>query len=1104
MDNKFRKTISRSFTTLLMLTFLITALPGEAPTALAAPGDTTRVSVDSSGAEANDVSTKPAISDDGRYIAFQSGATNLVIGDTNNTDDIFVHDRQTGATTRISIRSDGAQVNGGSSSPAISADGRFVAFYSDASSLVDGDTNGCGDIFVHDRQTGQTTRVSVDSIGNEQNAPPEYDYAVVSISGDGRYVAFYSDATNLVSGDTNNETDIFVHDRQTGQTTRASVATDGSEANAGSGEPSLSGDGRYVTFYSGATNLVAGYMNGKGDVFVRDMQSGITTLVSVNSMGEQADGGSFSPDISGDGRYVIFLSKSHNLDPRAEDYGSYPLAYVRDLQVGQTMAQSVSTPGDILPVGDIDMPVISRDGRYVAFEFRHHGDPYQNTWVRDLQTGTSVAVSYNWDGDAWPALSANGNFVAFDSSAANLVSGDSNGVKDVFVSEVAYGPERNPTVVSIAPECGFYLCPRPTPADVKFIATFSEQVTGVTVDDFSLTMLDGVSGASITGVSGYGGQYLIAVNTGTGDGRLRLDLVDNDSIVDSALNPLGGPGAGNGNKSGVSYYIEKSAPTVISIIRADPNPTASEKVNFTVTFSEKVWPVNPGDFALSTTGSITGASITGVVPGENEYRSDTTYTVTVNTGTGDGTLRLDLIDDDSIRDDLDNPLGGPGAGNGNFTTGEAYTIAKSTPSAPSVTSSLRADPDPTLADLVSFTVTFSETVSGVDPDDFSVTTTGNISGAFIANASGSGNTYTVIAATGNGDGNLRVDVLDNDTIINASGIPLGGAGAGNGAFTTGEAYMIDKTAPYVTGCMRVDANPTSADSVSFTVVFSEAVSGVDGSDFSLSTTGNISGVSISAISGSGYQYTVTVNTGNGDGTLRLDILDNDSIIDVAGQSLGGSGLGNGNFNTGEEYTFNRTPVTLITDTFRSNGNNDGWVLESSEDSNQGGHKDSNDTTLILGDDAQNRQIRTILHFPTHYIPNNAVITRALLMLKGEGQVGSNPFDTHQNIVVDIRSGAFGFIGPFPYRGLQVSDFESPSHMDVAGTIVNTPYNGWYWAWLDSSAFKYINLDGITQIRLRFQLDDDNDLANDYLRFYSGDYEDLALRPRLVVEYYVPR
>ena len=238
MDTKFLNTLMRGIMVLVLLSMLASTVPGGMLSAQAAPGDITRVSVDSSGAEANGGSTKPAISDDGRFVAFESGASNLVSGDTNNADDIFVHDRQTGTTTRVSIDSSGAEANGSSSSPAISADGRYVAFYSDATNLINGDTNGCGDIFVNDRQTGQTTRVSVSSSGVEENAPPPDDYLILSISGDGRYVAFYSDATNLVSGDTNGAADIFVHDLQTGTTMRASVASDGSEANAGSSEPS--------------------------------------------------------------------------------------------------------------------------------------------------------------------------------------------------------------------------------------------------------------------------------------------------------------------------------------------------------------------------------------------------------------------------------------------------------------------------------------------------------------------------------------------------------------------------------------------------------------------------------------------------------------------------------------------------------------------------------------------------------------------------------------------------------------------------------------------------------------------------------------------------
>ena len=1111
MDAKFLNSILRGTFVLMLLCGLAGALPGSVQTAFAAPGTTTRVSVDSSGAQANGGSRRTAISDDGQFVVFGSDATNLVSDDTNGVGDIFVHDRQTGQTTRVSVASDGSEANGGSASPAISGDGRFIAFYSDASNLVSNDTNGCADIFVHDNQTGETTRVSVDSSGAEENAPPPDDYGVVSISNDGRFVAFYSDASNLVSGDTNGETDIFVHDRQTGQTIRASVASDGSEANASSNHPNLSGDGRYVTFASGATNLVAGDTNGKGDVFVRDLQTGTTTLVSVNSRGEQADGGGNSPDISGDGRYVVFLSASGNLDPRADDYRNTSLVYVHDRQVGQTTLASVYSDGGIMTVGLFDEPTISRDGRYVAFSFYDKGDNngIMNIWVRDLLTGTSVEAAGGNASSFGSSLSADGHVVAFWSGATNLVSGDTNGVPDAFASEVSFGPERNPTVASVTPDCGFStpLCSYPTPASVSFIVIFSEQVTGVTADDFSLTMRDGVSGASITGVSGFGTEYFVAVNTGTGDGSLHLDVIDNDSILDASQNPLGGVGPSNGDfTKGSSYQIDKSNPSVMGITRVDPDPTAAAEVHFTVTFSEKVYPVRPGDFVLSTTGNISGATVTAISPAENEFKSATTFTVTVATGTGDGTLRLDLIDDDSIQDELGNPLGGAGAGNGNFNTGETYTITKSTPTAPSVTSSMRTDSNPTSADLVSFNVIFSEAVSGVDLSDFSLTTTGAVNGAFVANLSGSGNVYTVIVATGSGDGGLRLDVLDDDTIINAANIPLGGPGAGNGNFTTGEAYTLDKTAPIVTGSLRADPNPTTAASVNFTVVFSEAVSGVDPSDFSLTSTGTLSGVSITAVNGSGYMYTVTANTGSGDGTLRLDVLDNDSIVDTVGLPLGGPGAGNGNFTAGEEYSFSRTPVnvTILTETFRSNGANDGWVLESSEDSNQGGYKDANSPTLLLGDDAQNRQFRAILHFPTDYLPDNAVITRALLMLNGEAIVGANPFDSLQNIVVDIRSGAFGFIGPFPYRGLQISDFQSPASKDAVGMIENNPYAGWYWTWLDSSAFEYINRTGITQLRLRFQIDDDNDMQNDYIRFFSGDYDGLASRPRLVIEYYIQR
>jgi Tol biopolymer transport system component len=186
-------------------------------------GSIERVSVASDGSEGNDYSAYPSISADGRYVAFESWASNLVDGDTNYSYDVFVHDRWTGETTCVSIASDGTHGNNFSYSPSISANGRYVAFSSDANRLVSGDTNNSTDVFVHDRWTGETTRVSIASDGTQGNDVSSDP----SISADGRFVAFQSSASNLVISDTNNASDIFVHDRQAGETSIVSIASDG-------------------------------------------------------------------------------------------------------------------------------------------------------------------------------------------------------------------------------------------------------------------------------------------------------------------------------------------------------------------------------------------------------------------------------------------------------------------------------------------------------------------------------------------------------------------------------------------------------------------------------------------------------------------------------------------------------------------------------------------------------------------------------------------------------------------------------------------------------------------------------------------------------------
>jgi len=226
-----------------------------------------------------------SISGDGRYVAFTTTASYVVTGDTNGVGDVFVRDRQTGATERVSVNSSGAQGAQVSYAPSISADGRYVAFASRAANLVPGDSNKSDDVFVHDRQTGRTERVSVNTAGVQGNASSFAPY----ISTDGRYVSFTSNATNLVAGDSNAVADIYVHDRQTGTTERVSVGGGSAQADGASGQSAISSDGRYVAFSSDATNLVAGDTNATRDLFVHDRQAGTTERANVKSSGGQTN-----------------------------------------------------------------------------------------------------------------------------------------------------------------------------------------------------------------------------------------------------------------------------------------------------------------------------------------------------------------------------------------------------------------------------------------------------------------------------------------------------------------------------------------------------------------------------------------------------------------------------------------------------------------------------------------------------------------------------------------------------------------------------------------------------------------------------------------------
>jgi len=328
--------------------------------AAAQAGDTTRASVGAAGFEGNGGSLYPSISANGRFVAFYSYASNLVPGDGNGTSDIFVHNRKKGLTTRVSVNSAGFEGSGFSGRPSISANGRFVAFDSYASNLVPGDGNEEPDVFVHDRKKGRTTRVSVDSAGFEGNGGSLHP----SISSNGRYVAFRSYASNLVPGDGNGMTDVFVHDRKKGLTTRVSVDSAGFEGNGQSYDPSISANGRFVAFFSYASNLVPGDGNGQPDVFVHDRKKGLTTRLSVNSAGVEGNGQSYGPSISANGRYVAFRSYASNLVPG--DGNEEPDVFVHDRKKGLTTRVSVDSAG-FEGNGQSYDPSISANGRYVAF-----------------------------------------------------------------------------------------------------------------------------------------------------------------------------------------------------------------------------------------------------------------------------------------------------------------------------------------------------------------------------------------------------------------------------------------------------------------------------------------------------------------------------------------------------------------------------------------------------------------------------------------------------------------------------------------------------------------------------------------------------------------
>lgn len=441
-------------------TSMMAAGPQAAGADVATP-TTTWVSVNRDGSpNANCYSIQPSLSHDGRIIAFNSCAP-LVKKAPPNTGNVWYRDIATGRLVQVNRRPDGAQPGGYQFSGlgTVSGDGSTVAYASSAHDLVPGDANGHEDVFAYDRATHTNSLVSVSSSGEQGTDFSGFQLNVgrlgtgVAVSYTGRYVAFAAGAPNLVNQDTNGVPDVFWHDRVTGQTLRVSVATDGSQAQGESGFPAISGNGRIVAFTTTAKNLVPGDPTVGREVFVHDMKTGVTSLVSESSTGDfqvEPPGGwgseTWTWAISRDGLTVVFTSDATNFDPRATD-GAFH-AYVRDLVAGTTTLVGVNRDGTA--AGGV-LPSVSGRGRFVAFSSPSSklGPRDTNTvfdvYVLDRVSGSYKLVSVGPGGEpgdapsgyyfGGPDISANGAYVAFDSPVATWFSGDENGPQgeDCFV-----------------------------------------------------------------------------------------------------------------------------------------------------------------------------------------------------------------------------------------------------------------------------------------------------------------------------------------------------------------------------------------------------------------------------------------------------------------------------------------------------------------------------------------------------------------------------------------------------------------------------------------------------------------------------------------------
>ena len=450
-----------------------------------------RSSVSTGGVQGNGPSIEPAVSDDGQIVAFASIADNLVVGDTNGAQDIFVRDHAASTTTRVSVASDGTEGNGGAYRPALSDDGRYVVFHASSTNLVVGDTNGVWDVFRHDRVTGETIRVSTATDGTEANANAEW----AAVDGDGSVVAFMSGADNLVAGDTNRSVDVFTHHVKSGVTSRVSLDESGVELAGDSLYPSIADSGEKIAFLTDVA-AVAGDLNGTSDAYV--VEPSIGGVVQATA-GNVDDGHLNAPMISGNGEHLVFVTDNPHF---FLDSNGLPDVYRVELSGAFVKIISSYRVGAANDLGSFG-PTISDDGLEVSMRTTEAKLPEDTdgTWdvyvsITDPNGGFDFPVwiladmdRFNqFDGDSVVGgadISGDGRFLAFSTDSDNIVPGDSNGWPDIV----------NRTIVTPAD-----LTAHPTNPTITPGATEVLRFEGKVIDPGANIYIYAANGLSIDGI----------------------------------------------------------------------------------------------------------------------------------------------------------------------------------------------------------------------------------------------------------------------------------------------------------------------------------------------------------------------------------------------------------------------------------------------------------------------------------------------------------------------------------------------------------------------------------------------------------------------------